>query len=434
MQESRGFTNAGIGVVVAALVALSSGPLYRVRTWWGYDDPLSTDVTVVAIHALFGIGAAIWMATGARWRLAEPMSAAIAVGWCAWLLLGTAWSTDPVETARQALQITSAMVVGAAAVVALGWRTFRWAAWAALHLGLGWSAVAVYLDRSGTIDAQGDWAGVYFNRNSLALYAAFGLLFGLTLLAGTRRPLSGARSWAQLGVVGLFVVVDVRLIAGSDALTPLVALTAAVAFGAVFVLAARRISASAGSVQVAVTVIGIVAVGGVAVAWVTRSSWLDRLGRRSNLTGRSEVWDLAIERALDRTLHGYGYMASWQDERFSAAVEEVRGSLLGSAHNSFIEMFLGAGLVGLALFVALVVQLYRRTAAEALSSRVVIAVAPVVLLAFVVVENLSETLIIGNQFTVAVLGSLVVASRESSTLDQRPVPPDERTGVLGGRT
>ena len=96
-------------------------------------------------------------------------------------------------------------------------------------LGLGWSVAAIYLDRSGTIDRNGDWAGIFFNRNSLALYAALALLVAVFIAVDARSIESASRRWTVVGVLVAFAIVDVRLIAGSDALTPVVALGVALA-------------------------------------------------------------------------------------------------------------------------------------------------------------------------------------------------------------
>jgi O-antigen ligase len=173
-----------------------------------------------------------------------------------------------------------------------------------------------------------------------------------------------------------------------------------------------------------------------AVGWATRRSWLDDLGRSADLTGRLDLWTVALDWAWRRPLHGYGYMAAWRDPAFMAEVEQARGTLLGSAHNSFVDLFLGAGLIGLALAIGLVAALYWRTVPAALRAVSVATLFPVALLVFIVVENLTETLFVGNQLIVALLGSLLWPHPEPvsdvAVDDELLIAADEGSGVLGG--
>jgi O-antigen ligase len=402
VRDERSAARAVFVVATAALLALTSGPLFRVRTWWGFKDPLGRDAVVVTVHAAFGVLALVWLVAGERWRRLDRRGLVVAGALVVWITLSALWSLDRGETFRHGLQLASALAVGAAAAVALGARRFGWALWTALHIGLGWSIVAIYLDRPGTLDRNGDWAGIYFNRNSLALYAALGILVSAFLCVQRYR---GAWRLAPV-VLALAIVGDLRLIAGSDALTPLVALAGAAA-AVVLVVVARRVVARGVAVTRVVAWAGIGAVVVVVVGWLTRDVWLDAAGRDSDLTGRADLWEVAFDWAWRRPVNGFGYLGPWSDREFLADIEAARGTLLGSAHNSFVEVFLGAGVVGLVLLVGLVVVLYLRTARAAVSGRSLVATFPLALLVFVVVENLTETLFVGNQLAVALLGALL---------------------------
>jgi O-antigen ligase len=426
---------ATVIAAVASLVVLTTGPLARVRTWWDYEDPLATDATVVVINAAVGLVAFAWLVSQERFRWLDQRALAVAAGLVAWLLLGSLWSVDRLETFRQALQIASALTIGAAIAAALGGVWFRWALWAALHVGLGWSVIAIYLDHPGTIDDDGNWAGIFFNRNSLALYAALALLLAVFIAADARTVASMPKRWSIVVVLAAFGIVDVRLIAGSDALTPVLAL--AVALGAVVLCwAGHRLVRRDVDANRLAALVGGLALAVAAIAWATRRTWLDDLGRRSDLTGRLDLWNVALDWGWRRPLHGYGYMAAWDDPVFQAEVQAARGRLLGSAHNSFVDFFLGAGLIGLALALGLVAALYWRTAPEALRRVTVATVFPVALLVFVVVENLTETLLVGNHLAVALVGSLLWPRAEPVSAivpaEEAVVPRGERSDVLGG--
>lgn len=406
MRDERPAIPALFVLATAAMVALTSGPLFRIRTWWSYEDPLGRDAVVVAVHAAFGVLAAAWLVTGERWRTLDLRALVAAGVLVALILISTISSLDRGETFRQGLQIGSSLAVGGAAASGLGARRFTWALWAACHAGLAWSVVAIYLDRPGTIDHNGDWAGIYFNRNSLALYAALGALASAFLLAPAWRRAGRIPSWIVAVVLVGALVMDVRLITGSDALTPLVALAAAgVAVG--LALAGHRLVAGGVAAARVVVLAGGVGVVVAVVGWLTRGVWLDLAGRDSDLTGRADLWEVALEWAWRRPFRGFGYLGTWSDQRFLADVAAARGTLLGSAHNSFVEAFLGTGLLGLAALVALVVVLYLRTGIRAATTPQPATLLPFTVLVFVVVENLTETLLVGNQLAVALMGALL---------------------------
>lgn len=394
-----------------ALTVLTTGPLYRIRTWWDYDNPLATDPAVVAVYAVASGAVVAWLVVR---RVLPTPPAVIAAGLLvAWLLIGTAWSTAWATTLREALQITSALAVGVAALVGLGTRWFAGALWVALHVGLAWSFVAIQVGQPGTQDERGDWAGVFFNRNSLALMAALGLVVGVAILADTWARRS--RPIVADAVVLVMVVVDGRLLLGSAARTPWLALGAAVVIVAA-VGAARPLVRRGRSARLLAGGAAVLLVAAGAVAWVTRHGWLDELGRSGDLTGRVDVWDVAVERWRERPVAGHGYLAAWQDAAFVDEVEAASGHVLGSAHNAFVEMLLGAGVIGLVLFVAFVGLVWMETVGAALERPGIAPFTAVALVVFVLVENLTETLFVGNHLTVALLGAAAVAPSLGSSL------------------
>ncbi|MBN2326537.1 MAG: O-antigen ligase family protein [Candidatus Omnitrophica bacterium] len=64
------------------------------------------------------------------------------------------------------------------------------------------------------------------------------------------------------------------------------------------------------------------------------------------LTGRTVLWDLALEQAWENPIVGYGFGVT----RFAINFKGYRGSLESHAHNDFIEVFLARGFLGLIPF------------------------------------------------------------------------------------
>ncbi len=404
----------GAGLAVLAVVVLTTGPMYRIRTWWSYEDPLRDDVFVVALYVTIAIGAVAVLATSSRWRRVDSRALLLTVALIGWLTLSAVWASDPVLTVREVLQTGGALAAGAALASACSSAVVLLVMWCGLHIGLAWSAVAIALRRPGTVALYREWAGVFFNRNSLGLYAALGVLVSLLLAVETRRRGWRARGqFVALSLLALAVIADLVLLLKSRAVTPLGALV--VALGAWPLVTGARTLVRRGQSPDRLIVLGATAaaVAGV-VSWFLRETLLASAGRRSDLTGRVEIWEAAWSWIADRPLLGHGYLASWTDPKFVAFVGAPAGQEYDSAHNSFVEVLLGGGVVGIVLFVALIVVLYAISAHRALQSRRDIW--PLALFVFVLVENLTETLFVAGQLTVAILGTLMVVSSRPAAL------------------
>ena len=76
------------------------------------------------------------------------------------------------------------------------------------------------------------------------------------------------------------------------------------------------------------------------------------LNRDPTLTGRTEIWASIMPAILQHPLLGYGYQAFWRGyEGASANIALSNGWAVSSAHNSFLQVALDLGLVGVGLVV-----------------------------------------------------------------------------------
>jgi O-antigen ligase len=410
---------AGTFIAIGALV-FTTGPLYRIRTWWGFSDPLAADVAVVTVQLLVGATAIVALSTGGRWRRVDRRMAGVAIALIAWMALGSLWSANGSTTLRESLMVGVTLAAGIGAAAAVDERTLVIGSWAGIQVGLGWSAVLIATVQPGSQDMNGEWTGVYFNPNSLALVAAVGIF--LSLVAALQLARHQLR-WVAFAVLGASVVADLWLISGTGALTPLFGLAVGLAVAGAAILGRRivgpdgRRPIDAGVVS-AVVGASLVTVG--VLAWVTRGSWLSAVGRTSNLTGRTDMWDVAFDWFWKQPIAGHGYLGAWFDPAFAAAQLAARGEVLGTTHNSFIELLLGTGIVGFGLAIALFSLAWVATGRRALTGRTLLAAWPLAALVFVIIENLAETLWVGGQLTVAMLGVIVVVSTAQQTADQSP--------------
>ena len=427
MDSFRRHVVGGAVVAFGALV-FTTGPLYRVRSWWNYDDPLAADLAVVAVQVLFGLMGLGVLVSGARWRRVEVRLAGIAAALVTWMALSAAWSADAGATLRESVMVAITLLAGIGAAVAVSERVLVFAGWVGVHVGLAWSALWIVTLQPGTQSDDG-WTGVYFNPNSLALVAAVGILLSLVLAA---RHLRHRHRWPIAAVLAVAVVADAWLISGTASLAPAAALLVGLAVAAAAV-AARRLVRPGGLLEGrARGVAALVGVGAVVVtmfAFATRTTWLDRFGRSSTLTGRTEIWGVALDWWRDQPIRGHGYLGAWADPQFVADQIAARGELLGSTHNTFVELLLGTGVIGFALAVALVVGLWTAAGHRALTGVRWADAWPMAALVFVIVENLAETLWVGGQVSVVLVGVLIVVSTTSDSTDTddagSPRPPEE---------
>jgi exopolysaccharide production protein ExoQ len=115
------------------------------------------------------------------------------------------------------------------------------------------------------------------------------------------------------------------------------------------------------------------------------------LGRDPTFTNRTRIWQLALEYINYRPWFGYGFGAFWREQSEDAQVFWVAlGFKTPHAHNSWLEMALGIGVVGVGIaLLGWIAALYRtlRVAAAPHAEHVAFCLA---FLAAIFFENLSE--------------------------------------------
>lgn len=139
--------------------------------------------------------------------------------------------------------------------------------------------------------------------------------------------------------------------------------------------------------------LGIIASFGVArLAIWPPLTLLNLLGRDPSLTGRQQLWTAVMLAISRRPLLGYGYDAFWQGlrgESLQAAINA--GWLAPHSHNGYMELALGLGIPGLALFgliyFSLIISAWRylRGATNAIASW------PIAYAVFLAVHNTVES-------------------------------------------
>ena len=255
------------------------------------------------------------------------------------------WSLTPALTLYHSVQLFMTMLVGAVMQNRLGMQRFIMLLFSALTIGVLASLAAVAMGQSFAISPLGEWKGIFSHKNVMG--------FASVLLIYTGLALAKKYALAVLPVVALAAVALV----GSRSATSLLVCGAVVGIIPVGLMLPLRFYslAAAGSFVLAVAVLaaGSVLIDDTSVV----ASLLGALGRDDTLTGRADLWSFGWEAFLDHPVLGLGYKAYWASDTTSAGyLRYFVQQELWFFHNNWLEVAVGTGLVGLALFCAGIVR------------------------------------------------------------------------------
>jgi O-antigen ligase len=178
------------------------------------------------------------------------------------------------------------------------------------------------------------WRGAFTDKNELGL--ACGEAIMLSVYAFRRH-------YGPRWLAGLTFAAFLVLLYGSQSKTPIVFMIAAL-YGAMVVMALRRRSAAGLIIGYALLVAGLVGGAFLAMTW---QDVLLALGRDPTFTNRTRIWQLALEYIAYRPWFGYGFGAFWQATSADAQTFWIAlGFKTPHAHNSWLELALGIGVVG----------------------------------------------------------------------------------------
>jgi exopolysaccharide production protein ExoQ len=118
------------------------------------------------------------------------------------------------------------------------------------------------------------------------------------------------------------------------------------------------------------------------------------LGRDPSLSGRTELWESAIGKIMEKPWLGYGYRAFWQSQGEATEIWKALGYEPPHAHNGYLNTSLDLGLVGLGLFGVSLIVSYARSLQYLRLSRGVIGLFPILYVTFMFMYNHTESTIV----------------------------------------
>ena len=250
------------------------------------------------------------------------------------------WSIEPDETLRRVV----ALVLTTVCAVVMAAR-FSWAALAEVMatafaiLAVGSLLAAVLVPSFGIMPTlfPGAWRGLWTEKNDLGGNMTLGFI--VMVAAAVLQPRRALLWWPLAGLALLLVLM-------STSKTSLVACALGVCGIALVALIRRgpamKVAATYGAVVSAMLLgMGLLVASDVFLAF---------LGKDATLTGRTKIWSAVMTQIQLRPWLGYGYAAIWQNESPWAPlawITKQAGFRAYHSHNSWLEQWLGEGLIGL---------------------------------------------------------------------------------------
>jgi O-antigen ligase len=345
------------GFVTLLLFTVLAGDAWRYTvSWYGFG--------AIAL-ALTGVSVALLVRHKHNWSIRTlpiPLLAFLALA-----TVSLAWSFYPGPSALGLLTTWMTVICAVAAAVAFSWDELLRALGNALRIILGLSLLfelfisvvvrhpilpfwveypegklpLLLLWSRNWLFEGGPIQGVIGNSSLLAFAALLGLIVFGVQLASKRIGRLGGWFWMFVAVV---------TIALTRSATIYVALLA-LAFVLLAVWLIRRTE------RRALVYGGMAAVVGAGVASVVLfgDKLLPLVGKSPDLTGRLDIWEKVIDLAVQRPVAGWGWISYWVPwaEPFEGYIIR-RGVVQLHAHNTWLDVWLQLGILGLIVFGALV--------------------------------------------------------------------------------
>ena len=341
--------------VVVLLFALTQGP---VLSMW-FASSLEAPGGEVSAQLLTFIAVQIPALILLGYRRVPRSSLIGPVGllglFCGWMWLSTLWATFGQHTIVEATTLCVTFLTGVYLARSFSLLEQLILVVVAMQPGLLWSRYAIANGWSNSVDQNGNWVGIYFNRNSLApvamvsCLAASALLWIVVMRRGKKWPVTLIAVLIDTILFGAVMLFHSR---SNTSIGGAVVFAAVWAFWTVVRSLVRRKRITSQSLQHFVYP-GFF-FGAALLTWATvrlQSVVLSFFGETLDFNGRSAIWNYSWTGFLDRPLIGWGWMSAWRTPPFLN--RDLWWSFVntGWSHSGYMDVLLGGGLVAAVLFV-----------------------------------------------------------------------------------
>lgn len=397
--------------VVILLGTLTQGPVNKIWEGSGQVDPRAIEITKFATYILIQAPAVFMLVRRGISKNLLKGPIGVLLLFVGWMLFSTIWATSSSNTVFESVTLVLTCSVGL--YVARSFRLIEQLGlfFVAMQPGLIFSWYAVRQNWSGSVQPEdGDWVGIYFNRNSLAPPAALGLLAASALLwiVLVRRP----KWWIAFALILLATTFfDSYLLVRSGSLTSVGAI---IVFGLVWlfwtVIRWWQRHQNISLRQMLRVVYTSFLFGTVFLTWLGfrfQSTLLERLGREIDFNGREVLWRFSWSGFKDRPIIGWGWMSAWRTQAFFRD-REFWWALTNNywSHSAMMDVLLGGGIIGTALLLVAIVWSGARqlgSVCSEISGQWAFAATW-----FVIAASTQESFVIGNHFMLVLLVSSMI--------------------------
>ncbi len=418
----RGNSSWSLIVTTGVLVVLSNGPVFAIAKWInGYAVGWS-HVTVASWFAgAATVSVVLSMSFRERMSGVRPASAAL-LAIAAYTLIATAstlWSVDPVMTLwRSLIYVGLALLAVHISQSEEGELRLTLTALASVAVFGSLAVLAAGFD--GAVDANGDWQGMYTNRNSLAPLGALGVIAGLRNVCEAKdlptlvcdRSLRKWQPRRSRRLVGGAILcgASVVVLIGAGSRTAWVSLMASLAISSLapmYHTIARHsgIATARRLVTTAVGLLGITAIAATMALWHT-----------ATFAQRRTIWQVVWEWIRERPVGGYGFFAFFDQPDLVATHDLLTR---GSAHNSLVEVALGLGILGVMPFVVIVVFAARNALTPAWRAPSPDSWMWCAVVIVLLVENLTESFVLWFSYNWVLLLAAALRQPQRATVKSR---------------
>ncbi|MBD2562039.1 MULTISPECIES: O-antigen ligase family protein [Nostoc] len=272
-----------------------------------------------------------------------------------WVLIGVCalssfWSSDPDTTIRRVIALVGTSMFGL--YLASRYTLKEQLKLCAYMLGI--SAVmcflfAIFIPQFG-VDFGGttSWRGIYQTKNALGKRFVLSETIFLFLAITTKEN----RWFSWLGYIASAVLV--LLSKSTTSLGNFIIITVA------FLIYYRILHLK---YKLMIPIVTLLATFGIAFyTWFLSQAdtILGSVGKDTTLTGRSDLWPAVLDMIAKKPWLGYGYGAFWEKNGDSYIVLQTVQWNAPNAHNGFLDLWLGLGLLGVLVFlIGFVINLLR---------------------------------------------------------------------------
>jgi len=249
------------------------------------------------------------------------------------------------------------------------------------------------------------WKGIFWHRNYLGCFMALGIAVFLLKLLDWKK-ISGFSKIMNSSMI----LAVIFLLVKSKSATGIITAIILVAF-CLIVAAWLRWEIILKSVHY------YIFLGTLIIAIVLVLSNLDfvfgLMGRNTSLTGRVPMWTYLFRNVINqRSILGYGYGAIWSLEGFREQLSLILGwpNQVMIGDNGFVDIWLHLGILGVVILLGLIMLGFVRGIKYFFQMRTLSSAFPVVSLVFLLIANISLSLILESE---TFIWSVLIASQVS---------------------